>query len=191
MVFLTPLPKIGCPIFLEIRNPWDKESLDRCGQQHRYHSRVDQEYQKPNFFEKRKKSSKTQKLKKVQRYANISDTPFDQRFLIHREAWFGPCFVRQNQEKKLIFFCAAILDHFFSLLFPKDSESLKILDIRLREVGAKRPLNDTSKVNTRTDTSTNRHTDGYFDLQKASAQRADAFKILRKISARKSKYDKT
>ena len=39
-----------------------------------------------------------------------------------------------------------MLDHFFPLLFPKDSESLKILDIRLREVGAKRPLNGTSKV---------------------------------------------
>ena len=45
-------------------------------------------------------------------------------------------------------------DHFFPLLFPKDSESLKILDIRLWEVGAKRPLNGTSKVNTRTDTRT-------------------------------------
>ena len=33
-----------------------------------------------------------------------------------------------------------IWDHFFPLLFPKDSESLKILDIRLREVGEKRPL---------------------------------------------------
>merc|ERR1712105_34367 len=36
-----------------------------------------------------------------------------------------------------------MLDHFFPLLFPKDSESLKILDIRLREVGAKRPLKKT------------------------------------------------
>ena len=55
------------------------------------------------------------------------------------------------------FFCAAILYHFqtknvqilyhfLPLLFPKDSESLKILDIRLWEVGAKRPLNGTSKV---------------------------------------------
>ena len=39
-----------------------------------------------------------------------------------------------------------IWDHFFLLLFPKDSKSLQILDIRLREVGAKRPLNSTSKV---------------------------------------------
>ena len=39
-----------------------------------------------------------------------------------------------------------MLDHFFSLLSPKDSESLKILDIRLWEVGAKKPLNSTSKV---------------------------------------------
>ena len=37
-------------------------------------------------------------------------------------------------------------DHFFPLLFAKDSESLKILDIWLQEVGAKRPLNGTSKV---------------------------------------------
>ena len=32
-----------------------------------------------------------------------------------------------------------MLDHFFLLLFPKDSESLKIFDIRLWEVGAKNP----------------------------------------------------
>ena len=36
-----------------------------------------------------------------------------------------------------------MLDHFFPLLFPKDSESLKILDIQLREVGAKRPVKKT------------------------------------------------
>ena len=51
-----------------------------------------------------------------------------------------------------------MLDHFFPLLFPKDSESLKILDIRLREVGAKRRLNGTSKVNRHTDTQTHRQT---------------------------------
>ena len=53
-----------------------------------------------------------------------------------------------------------MLDHFFSLLFPKDSESLKVLDIRLREVGEKRPLNDTSKVNAQTHRRTDKHTDG-------------------------------
>ena len=41
---------------------------------------------------------------------------------------------------------AQMLDLFFPLLFPKDSESLKILDIGLWEVGAKRPINGTSKV---------------------------------------------
>ena len=46
--------------------------------------------------------------------------------------------------------------HFFPLLSPKNSESLKILDIRLWEVGAKRPLNGTSKVNKHTDIWTNR-----------------------------------
>ena len=61
-----------------------------------------------------------------------------------------------------------MLDHFFPLLFPKDSESLKIFDIRLQEVGAKRPLNGTSKVNRQTNRQTDRHTDtqtdGHFDL---------------------------
>ena len=55
-----------------------------------------------------------------------------------------------------------MLDHLFPLLFPKDSESLKILDIRLWEGGAKRPLNGTSKVNRQTnrqtDTRTHRRT---------------------------------
>ena len=67
------------------------------------------------------------------------------------------------------------------LLFRKDSESLKILDIGLQEVGAKSCLNGTIKVNRRTDGQTDRHTerqtDGHFDLQKASAWRADALKI--------------
>ena len=57
-----------------------------------------------------------------------------------------------------------IWDHFFSLLFPKNSESLKILDIQLWEVGAKRHLNGTSKVNTQTNRRTNTLTDGHFDL---------------------------
>ena len=65
-----------------------------------------------------------------------------------------------------------MLDHFFPLLFPKDSESLKIFDIRLWAVGAKRLLNGTLKVNRQTDGRTNTQTDGHFDLQKASAQRA-------------------
>ena len=98
------------------------------------------------------------------KYAKIRDTPFNQRSLIHREAWFPPCFVRQNQPKKLFFFFwdfrplpnknVILWDHFFPLLFPKDSESLKILDIRLWEVVAKRRLNGTSKVNWRTDRKT-------------------------------------
>ena len=44
--------------------------------------------QKPKFIEKRKKSSKLEKLKTVQKYAKISNTPFDQRSLIHWKAWF-------------------------------------------------------------------------------------------------------
>ena len=42
-------------------------------------------------------------------------------------------------------------DHFFPLRFPKDSENLKKFDIGLWEVGAKRRLSGTSKVNRQTD----------------------------------------
>ena len=63
---------------------------------------------------------------------------------------------------------------------------LKILDIRLCEVGAKRRLNGTLKVNTQKDRQTDGQTDGHFDLQKASAQRADALKILHMEDAGRS-----
>ena len=57
-----------------------------------------------------------------------------------------------------------MLDHFFPLLFPKDFKSLKIFDIQLREVGAKRPLTGTSKVNRQTDKHTNKQTDTQMDI---------------------------
>ena len=44
--------------------------------------------QKPDFFEKRKNHPNSKKLKNVWKYAKISNTPFDQRSLIHWEAWF-------------------------------------------------------------------------------------------------------
>ena len=72
-------------------------------------------------------------------------------------------------------------DDFFSLLFPKDSKSLKTLGIQLWEVGTKRHLNGTSKVNRHTDTQTDTHVDKstyrkHRPRRKASAQRADALK---------------
>ena len=57
-----------------------------------------------------------------------------------------------------------IWDHLFPLLFPKESESLKILDIRLWEVGATRLLNGTSKVNRHTDRRTDTRTDRQTDI---------------------------
>ena len=48
--------------------------------------------QKPDFFENRKYHLKCKKSKTSRNMAKFSDTPFDQRSLIHREAWFpgGP-----------------------------------------------------------------------------------------------------
>jgi hypothetical protein len=83
-------------------------------------------------------------------------------------------FCKQNQQQKNFFLHGNFRplpnknvqmgDHFFSLLFPKNSESLKIFDIQLQEVGAKRPLNGTSKVNRQTDGQTNTYTYGHFNL---------------------------
>ena len=166
----------------KIPHTGDKASLDRCGQQHQCHRRVDQEYPKtqfflkqkkkspktqksepsrnmtkqryalrpevsnpsgsvnstmfswtnntpkPDFFEKRKKSSKTHKL------AKISDTLFNQRSLTHWEAWFPPCFVRQNQQKKTIFFCGAILDNFQTKIFKSETTSLHYFSLRIPKI---------------------------------------------------------
>ena len=88
---------------------------------------------KCNFFEIQNKiiqNAKTQKHLEI--CQKKSYMPFDQRSLIHREAWFPPSFVRQNQQKKkknsleiLDHFQTKniqIRGHFFPFLFPKDSE---------------------------------------------------------------------
>ena len=77
------------------------------------------------------------KLKNVQKYAKISDKPFDQRSLIHRRnrvqwfQWFPPCFVRQNQQKKQTVFCAAILDHFQTKMFKCKTTSFHYFSSRI------------------------------------------------------------
>ena len=72
-------------------------------------------------------------------------------------------FCKAKSAKKQTF-CAAILDNFQTTMFKSEttSESLNILDIRLREVGPKRRLNGTSKVNRWTDGQTDRRTIGNF-----------------------------
>ena len=79
--------------------------------------------QKPKLFEKRKKSSKTQKLKTSRNMPKLAIRPLTHRSLIHREASFPPCFVRQNQPKNY-FFCLAILDHFQTKIFRSETTSI-------------------------------------------------------------------
>ena len=59
---------------------------------------------KNQIFLKNIKNHPKGKNSKVQKYAKISNMPFDQGSLIHREAWFPPCFVRQNDPKKNLSF---------------------------------------------------------------------------------------
>ena len=125
------------------------------------------------------------KLKNIQRYAKISDMLFDQRSLIHWEAWFPTCFVRQNQQKKT-FFCAAILDHFqtknsnlrphLSITFPQGFRISKNIGHPTSGSGGKKAVKRYLKSE-----HTNTQTHGHFDLQKASAQRVDALKIYQKV----------
>ena len=73
------------------------------------------------FLKNGKKSTKTQKFKNLQKHAKFSDTSFDQRFLIHWEAWF-PTFCKAKSAKKNVF-CFAILDHFETQMFKSETTS--------------------------------------------------------------------
>ena len=83
--------------------------------------------------------------------------------------------IRQNQQKNNFFLRGdfrpfpnknvQFWDHFYPALFPKDSESLKNLDIRLWEVGAK----CVSKYTTRK--GTDRYIDIYMDIATTRSNR--------------------
>ena len=234
----------------KIPHTGDKASLDRCGQQHRCHRRVDQEYPETHFFGKTEKSSKTQKLKNVQKQAKISDTPFNQRSLIHREAWFpsepripkNPIFLKNGKKsskmqklknvqrygkisdtpfdqrslihreawfpggpripKNPIFLkngknlpkrsaaqrfqttfkqkCSNIRP-LLSITFPQGFRISKNIGHPTSGSGGKKTVKrylKSEQTKTQTDGQTNTQTDGHFNLQKASAQRADALKKM-------------
>ena len=126
-----------------------------------------------------------QKPKNVQRYAKISDTPFDQRSLTHREAWFPPCCVRQNHQKKKIARrfqttskqkCSNVRQLLF-ITFPQEFRISKNIGHPTSGSGGKKIVKRYLKSE-QTHTGTHKQTDRNFDLQKALAQRADAFKKL-------------
>ena len=127
-------------------------------------------------------NTETEKLKNVQRYTKISDAPFDQRSLIHREAWFPPCFVRQHQQKTN-FFYAAILDHFVTKMFNSETTSFSTFPQGFR---ISKNLGHTTsgsggkiglKIYHMKRGQTNRHTHRLFNYQIESAQWADSMKI--------------
>ena len=102
-------------------------------------------------------NAKTQKTSRNMRYALLPEVSNPSGSVV------STLFCEAKSAKKNFFSFAPnknipMWDHFFTLFFPKDSKSLKILDIQLREVGAKKRLNGTSKVNTQTDGQTDRRT---------------------------------
>ena len=68
---------------------------------------VGQRIPKNPIFLKNRKDHPKKKIKNVQKYAKISDTSFDQRFLIHQEAWFpgGPRIPKIPAQKSIFMFC--------------------------------------------------------------------------------------
>ena len=67
-------------------------------------SRWTKNTQKPKLFETQKKSSKTQKLKNVQKYAKISDTPLNQRSLNPSGSVVSTLFCKAKSAKKMFYF---------------------------------------------------------------------------------------
>ena len=64
---------------------------------------------------------------------------------------------------------AQMLDHFFPLFFSKDSKSLKILGIRLQEVGGKKTFKrylKSEQTHRHTNPQTHRQTDRHVDFEK-------------------------
>ena len=82
---------------------------------------------------------------------NEWETPIPKKFLLSKTKFAQKHFFWRGNFTPFISQSYHIWDHFFPLFFTKDSESLKTLDNQLQEVGAKRRLNGSSKVNTRTD----------------------------------------
>ena len=67
---------------------------------------------------------------------------------------------------------------------PENFTPFRMVCIGLWKVGAKRPLKGVRKRDGQTDKQTNKQTYGHFDLEKASAQRADDLqrpKVKKKI----------
>ena len=84
--------------------------------------------------------------------------------LFCKAKWAKKLFLKNGNFRPLPKKNVQIWDHFFPLLFPKGYESLKIFYIQLWEMGTKRPLNGTSKVNRRTDRQTDTQTDRQTDI---------------------------
>ena len=69
----------------------------------------------------------TQKPRKIKNWKN---NPKLKNWNFHREAWFPPCFVRQNQQKTN-FFYAEILDHFPTKMFNSENTSFQHFSPRI------------------------------------------------------------
>ena len=111
-------------------------------------------YQRVNYWPSSKQthSPRKSRTRETDNLSTGMDSNIDIKQILLSKAKFS---------QKQTFFCQAILhpviekvfksEAAFFFTFPKNSESQNFLDIRLWEVGAKRHLNNTSKVIRRTD----------------------------------------
>ena len=131
---------------------------------------------KPKLFKNRKNHQKRKNPKRLE-IAKISDTPIDQRSLIHREAWFLPCAVRQNQPKKNYFYvwrlrttskqkCSNVRP-LLSINFPQGFQISKNIGHQTLGSGGKKMFQrylKSEQMDRRTDLRKDGHADGHFDL---------------------------
>ena len=113
----TPLGKIP--------HTGDIESLDRCGQQHRYHSRVEKEYTKT-----KKTKLKTEKIIQNGKTQKRLETCQNQRYTIQPEvsnpsgSVVSTMFCKAKSAKNKLFLWA-ILHHFPTKMFNSETTSFQ------------------------------------------------------------------
>ena len=118
----------------KIPHAGDKASLDRCGQQHQYHGRVDQEYPKTHFFLNEKNHLKQKNSKTNRDMPKLEIYPSTRGLSSIRKRNFQHVLYGKIS-KKITFFCTAILDNFQTKKFKSETPSFHYFSPSISDFG--------------------------------------------------------